>query len=46
MCSLCDKTLCKTRKFGIGQEILFPNLTDLQGNRFRRSILLFECRWR
>ena len=30
MCSLCDKTLCRSRKFGIGQEILFPNLTDLQ----------------
>ena len=30
MCSLCDKKLCKTRKFGIGQEIIFPNLTDLQ----------------
>ena len=30
MCSLCDKKLCKTRKFGIGQEIMFPNLTDLQ----------------
>ena len=31
MCSLCDKTLCRrTRKFGIGQEIMFPNLTDLQ----------------
>ena len=30
MCSLCDKKLCKTRKFGIGQEITFPNLTDLQ----------------
>ena len=30
MCSMCDKTLCRTRKFGIGQEILFPGLTDLQ----------------
>ena len=30
MCSLCDKKLCKSRKFGIGQEIMFPNLTDLQ----------------
>jgi hypothetical protein len=30
MCSLCDKTLCRSRKFGIGQEVLFPNLTDLQ----------------
>ena len=30
MCSLCDKTLCRSRKFGIGQEIMFPNLTDLQ----------------
>jgi len=30
MCGLCDKNLCRTRKFGIGQEILFPNLTDLQ----------------
>jgi len=25
-----DKTLCRSRKFGIGQEIMFPNLTDLQ----------------
>ena len=24
------KKLCKSRKFGIGQEIIFPNLTDLQ----------------
>ena len=30
MCSMCDKTLCRTRKYGIGQEILFPGLTDLQ----------------
>ena len=30
MCSLCDKSLCRTRKFGIGEEIMFPNLTDLQ----------------
>jgi hypothetical protein len=30
MCSLCDKKLCRSRKFGIGQEIVFPNLTDLQ----------------
>ena len=30
MCSLCAKTLCRSRKFGIGQEVLFPNLTDLQ----------------
>ena len=30
MCSLCDKKLCKSRKFGIGQEIIFPSLTDLQ----------------
>ena len=30
MCSVCDKTLCRKRKFGIGQEILFPGLTDLQ----------------
>ena len=30
MCSLCDKKLCKSRKFGIGQEVIFPNLTDLQ----------------
>ena len=30
MCSLCDKKLCRSRKFGIGQEIIFPSLTDLQ----------------
>ena len=30
MCSLCDKKLCKSRKFGIGQEPVFPSLTDLQ----------------
>jgi hypothetical protein len=30
MCSVCDKTLCRSRKYGIGQEILFPGLTDLQ----------------
>ena len=30
MCSLCDKKLCKKRKFGIGQEPVFPSLTDLQ----------------
>ena len=27
---MCDKKLCKTREFGIGEEITFPNLTDLQ----------------
>ena len=30
MCSLCDKKLCKSRKFGIGQELCFQVLTDLQ----------------
>ena len=30
MCSMCDKILCRTRKFGIGQDIMFPSLTDLQ----------------
>ena len=30
MCDVCDKKLCKSRKFGIGQEAIFPNLTDLQ----------------
>jgi len=30
MCSMCDRTLCRSRKYGIGQEILFPGLTDLQ----------------
>ena len=30
MCNVCDKKLCKKRKFGIGQEIIFPSLTDLQ----------------
>ena len=30
MCSMCDKNLCRTRKFGIGKEIMFPKLTDLQ----------------
>ena len=30
MCSLCDKKLCRERKYGIGEEIIFPALTDLQ----------------
>ena len=30
MCSHCDKKLCKTRKFGIGGESVFPILSDLQ----------------
>jgi|TARA_R100000655_G_scaffold13972_1_gene31432 hypothetical protein len=30
MCSMCDKSLCRKRKFGIGQDIMFPGLTDLQ----------------
>ena len=30
MCSYCDKFLCKTRKYGIGGEITFPLLSDLQ----------------
>jgi len=30
MCLHCDKALCKTRKFGIGGEVVFPMLTDLQ----------------
>ena len=30
MCSMCDKSLCRRRKFGIGQDIMFPGLTDLQ----------------
>ena len=30
MCNLCDKKLCRSRKYGIGEEIVFPALTDLQ----------------
>ena len=30
MCNHCDKKLCKTRKFGIGGESVFPILSDLQ----------------
>jgi len=30
MCNHCDKALCKTRKFGISGESVFPALTDLQ----------------
>ena len=30
MCNLCDKKLCRSRKYGIGEEIVFPSLTDLQ----------------
>jgi len=30
MCSYCDKELCRTRKHGIGGEITFPTLSDLQ----------------
>ena len=30
MCNLCDKKLCKTRKYGIGEELVFPLLADLQ----------------
>ena len=30
MCNHCDKQLCKTRPFGIGKQILFPHLSDLQ----------------
>jgi hypothetical protein len=30
MCNHCDKNLCRTRKFGIGGESVFPVLSDLQ----------------
>ena len=30
MCNHCDKKLCKTRKYGIGKESIFPELSDLQ----------------
>ena len=30
MCNHCDKNLCRTRKFGIGTQVLFPQLSDLQ----------------
>ena len=30
MCNHCDKKLCKTRKYGIGGESVFPELSDLQ----------------
>lgn len=30
MCDLCDRKLCKTRQFGIGEELQFPVLSDLQ----------------
>ena len=28
MCNHCDKSLCKTRKFGLGGESVFPTLSD------------------
>ena len=30
MCNHCDKQLCKTRKYGIGTQSMFPQLSDLQ----------------
>ena len=30
MCNHCDKQLCKTRKFGVGTQSMFPQLSDLQ----------------
>ena len=30
MCNHCDKKLCRTRKFGVGKQVLFPQLSDLQ----------------
>ena len=30
MCNHCDKDLCRTRKFGIGTQVMFPHLSDLQ----------------
>ena len=30
VCDHCDKKLCRTRKFGIGTQLLFPQLSDLQ----------------
>jgi len=30
MCNHCDKQLCKTRQFGIGSQMIFPDLSDLQ----------------
>jgi len=30
MCNHCDKKLCRSRKFGIGGESIFPELSDLQ----------------
>ena len=30
MCNHCDKNLCRTRKFGIGGDAVFPTLSDLQ----------------
>ena len=30
MCNHCDKNLCRTRKYGIGGESVFPILSDLQ----------------
>ena len=30
MCNHCDKQLCKTRQFGIGSQMMFPDLSDLQ----------------
>jgi hypothetical protein len=28
MCNHCDKDLCRTRKFGIGTQVMFPHLSD------------------
>ena len=30
MCNHCDKSLCKLREFGIGDDSTFPLLSDLQ----------------
>ena len=42
MCSYCDKFLCKTRPFGIGGEITFPILSDLQKNFTRYSLIIMS----
>ncbi len=30
MCNHCDKKLCATRKYGIGKQKIFPQLSGLQ----------------
>ncbi len=43
MCNHCDKKLCRTRKFGVGKQVLFPQLSGSTKINLDEPYLQIKC---